>query len=151
MRISWHKQTRDDFAALRLYYAEKSPAYAEEAIAAIFQATKRLKRFPRLGHPGRVSKTYELLVTGTEFIIAYTIESERIIVFTVRSSDRLWPRTWLKAAVKTGLGELGQDEVVVEEEVESLSALQERSRDMKRPSEDDGEEEQGESDRPKAA
>jgi plasmid stabilization system protein ParE len=118
MRISWHKQTRDDFAAIRLYYAETNPAFAEKTIEAVFLATRRLKRFPKLGHPGRVLQTYELLVAGTEYIIAYTIEPERIIVFTVRSSDRRWPRTWLKAAVRVVPGEFGQNEVVMEEDDE---------------------------------
>src|SRR3954468_2294013 len=102
MKVFWHKRTRDDFAAIRLYYDQIDPAIAERVIERIFGLTRHLARFPELGRPGRVSGTLELPVKGTKFIIAYGLDAERLIVFAVYHTAREWPQLWLQEALKSG-------------------------------------------------
>jgi toxin ParE1/3/4 len=103
MDIFWHKGTRDDFAAIRLFYDQIDPAISERLIEGIFGLTRHLARFPELGRPGRVPGTLELPVKGTKFIIAYTRSTERLTVLAVYHSARRWPEVWLEAAITTGI------------------------------------------------
>src|SRR5690242_17154164 len=102
MKVFWHKRTRDDFAAIRLYYDQFDPAIAERIIERIFGLTKCLARFPELGRTGRVRGTLELPVKDTKFIIAYGLGADRLTVYTVYHTVREWPQLWLQAALKSG-------------------------------------------------
>src|SRR3954451_24933042 len=107
MKVLWHKRTRDDFAAIRLYYDQLDPAIADRLISRIFGLTCHLARFPELGRPGRVSGTLELPVKETKFIIVYGQADDHLTVFAVYHTAREWPRLWLEATVKAG-GESGE-------------------------------------------
>src|SRR5689334_15662897 len=103
MRVFWHKRTRDDFAAIRLYYDQIDPAIAERVIERIFGLTRHLARFPELGRPGRVGGTLELPVKDTRFIIAYGHGADHLTVYAVYHTAREWPQLWLQAALKSGV------------------------------------------------
>src|SRR5215218_3445872 len=117
MKVFWHKGTRDDFAAIRLFYDQIDPSISDRLIERIFGLTRHLARFPELGRPGRVRGTLELPVKGTKFVIAYGHSAERLIIYVVYHAAREWPRLWLEAAHKTGIpsgeaAELDRHEVV---------------------------------------
>src|SRR5689334_16192545 len=88
MKVFWHKRTRDDFAAIRLYYDQTDPAIADRVIERIFGLTRHLARFPELGRPGRVSGTLELAVKDTKFIIVYGLGADRLTVYAVYHTAR---------------------------------------------------------------
>ena len=102
MKVFWHKRTRDDFAAIRLYYDQIDPAIADRVIERIFGLTRHLARFPELGRPGRVGGTLELPVKETKFIIAYGLGAEQLTVYAVYHTAREWPQLWLQAALRSG-------------------------------------------------
>src|SRR5918911_848898 len=103
MKVFWHKRTREDFAAIRLYYDKIDPAIADRVIERIFGLTRHLARFPELGRPGRARGTHELPVKDTKFIIAYGWSAEHLTVYAVYHTAREWPQLWLQAALKTGI------------------------------------------------
>src|SRR5690242_15796416 len=101
MKVFWHKRTRDDFAAIRLYCEQIDPVITDRVIERIFGLTRHLARFPELGRPGRVRGTLELPVKDTKFIIAYGLGAERLTVYAVYHTAREWPQLWLQATLKT--------------------------------------------------
>ena len=104
MDVSWHKSTRDDFAAIRLFYDRIDPTISERLIENIFGLSWHLARFPGLGRPGRVPGTLELPVKDTRFIIAYARHADSLTIYAVYHTARRWPEVWLEAAVTTESG-----------------------------------------------
>src|SRR3954464_11627803 len=126
MKVFWHKRTRDDFAAIRLYYDQIDPAIADRVIERIFGLTRHLARFPELGRPGRVSGTLELPVKDTKFIIAYGRGADRLTVYAVYHAAREWPRLSLEATVKAGDGSGEAAELAIGEVIERAEATDEQ-------------------------
>ena len=118
MKVFWHKRTRDDFAAIRLYYDQLDPAIADRVIERIFGLSRHLARFPELGRPGRVSGTLELPVKDTKFVIAYGLGADRLTVYAVYHAAREWPRLWLQATVKAADGSGEAAELAIGEVIE---------------------------------
>ncbi len=55
------------------------------------EGVESLLKFPFRGRPGRVPDTRELVVSGTPFVIPYTVEGDRIAVLAVLHGARRWP------------------------------------------------------------
>jgi toxin ParE1/3/4 len=125
MKVYWHKRTRDDFAAIRLYYEQIDPAIADRVIERIFGLTRHLARFPELGRPGRARGTLELPVKDTRFIIAYGRSADRLTIFAVYHTAREWPKQWLQAALKAGLDSGEAAELDLSEVIERAEATNE--------------------------
>ncbi|WP_199085749.1 type II toxin-antitoxin system RelE/ParE family toxin [Bosea sp. ASV33] len=84
-RVIWSDNARRDYFAILRYIAQDNPDAAERTVDAIEQAGNMLGEFAT-GRPGRVSGTYEKLVPGLPYILAYTIASqgEREVVAILR-------------------------------------------------------------------
>ena len=52
---------------------------------------KTLRKMPRMGRPGRVIGTRELVVTGTPFLIAYEVNDVEVRVLRVLHGRMQWP------------------------------------------------------------
>ena len=128
MKVFWHKRTREDFAAIRLYYDKIDPAIADRVIERIFGLTRHLARFPELGRPGRVRGTLELPVKDTKFIIAYGLSADRLTVYAVYHTAREWPQLWLQAALTAGIDSGEAAELDMHEVIERAEATDENER-----------------------
>jgi toxin ParE1/3/4 len=51
-----------------------------------------LGSFPEIGRVGRIKNTRELIIKYTDYIVAYEIKNNKIIILTVRHGKRLWPK-----------------------------------------------------------
>jgi toxin ParE1/3/4 len=92
MRIVWSPEAIDDLASLRAYIAEDNPAAARRVALRVSQAVEEnLPANPRIGRPGRVPGTRELVVTGTPFIVPYRVRDRTIQVLRVYHGARRWP------------------------------------------------------------
>jgi addiction module RelE/StbE family toxin len=58
---------------------------------AIRVATDRLANYPRMGRPGRVADTRELVVPRTPYIVVYEIEDDIVRIIRVLHSAQRWP------------------------------------------------------------
>ena len=92
MRVVLLPRALQDLVALRAYIARNNPAAAEQIADRIERAIGRLADAPRLGRPGRVSGTRELVITGTPYIAAYRARPQRIEVLRIVHGARRWPR-----------------------------------------------------------
>jgi toxin ParE1/3/4 len=96
MKIRWSPTAVSDLEAIRDYIARDSPAAARKISMRIKEAVNRLENFPLSGRAGRVPKTRELVIPGTSYIAAYTIEGEVVWVAAVLHGRQSWPKSFSK-------------------------------------------------------
>ena len=90
--IAWTEQATRQLDQAHDYIELSNRAEVADRITVrIANAVERLLSFPMSGRPGRVRRTRELVVTGTPFIVAYTINGPRIVVLAVYHGAQRWP------------------------------------------------------------
>jgi toxin ParE1/3/4 len=57
----------------------------------ILSAVELLERFPEAGRPGRISRTRELVIVHTPFLIAYRVRHSKIEILSLLHGARKWP------------------------------------------------------------
>jgi toxin ParE1/3/4 len=70
--------------------AENLPA-AKRQDEAMVRAVQQLADFPELGRLGRIEGTRELVIAGTQYIVAYRVRGGKIRVLAVVHGARRWP------------------------------------------------------------
>lgn len=86
LRLRYTAQAREHIAAIFGYIRDRNPVAATQVVARIRLAAERLAEFPRIGHVGRVSGTYEWVVRGLPYIIVYqtgTTDSDEVLILGV--------------------------------------------------------------------
>ena len=91
MRLSWSRAALHDLTELRAYIAKDRPRAAAGVARRILQVVSHLERHPRMGRPGRVEGTRELVVGGTPYLVAYRIRGETLELLRVLHGARKWP------------------------------------------------------------
>ena len=91
MRVRWTTPAREEFVAAYEYLAEESRVAAGRAADRIWKGTQLLAKHPMAGRPGRVAGTRELVIRGTPFIVAYTMEKKEVRILAVLHAARKWP------------------------------------------------------------
>ena len=94
--VLWAEAARDDYLGIIRFIAQENPDAAERVADGIDQAILRLGDMA-VGRAGRVSGTYEKVVAGLPYIIAYDIVAqpdggEMIAVLHVIHGARNWPK-----------------------------------------------------------
>jgi len=80
-----------DLAEIHDYIAAEDPAAAGRVLAEIEREIAQLEAHPRLGRPGRVEGTRELVVSRYPYVVAYSDLEHEIQVLSVIHSARSWP------------------------------------------------------------
>lgn len=93
--IVWADAARDDYLGIIRFIAQENPDAAERVAECLDQAVLRLGEIA-IGRPGRVAGTYEKVVAGLPYIVAYEIvarpdDSEMIAILHVIHGARHWP------------------------------------------------------------
>lgn len=91
MIVAWSIPARDDLIAIADYIAADDPAAAHTVIDRIDAAVGQLADHPRLGRPGRIADTRELVIPGLPYIVAYRLHDERVQILRILHSARKWP------------------------------------------------------------
>ncbi len=91
MRIIWSPTALDDLKHVRSYIARRNPAAAADVAKAILEAVQNLTRYPSMGRPGRLPGTRELVISGTPFIVPYTVREQTIEIIAVLHGAQMWP------------------------------------------------------------
>lgn len=94
-RVVWSNRARDEYLAILRYIAADNVIAAERVADRIEQAAANLSDFA-IGRPGRVSGTYEKVLPGLPYILAYEIISrpegdETVAILHVIHGARDWP------------------------------------------------------------
>lgn len=90
--ILWTEQATRQLDQAHDYIAlSNSEKVATRVVLHIMASVQRLATFPISGRPGRVPGTRELVVSDTPFIVAYTVEGDRIVILAVYHGAQEWP------------------------------------------------------------
>ena len=93
MKIIWRVQALSDLREALRYLKERDFSAALHTSQSIPQRVGLLADHPQMGRPRRVENTRELVVTGTSYIVAYTIDNlvNAVVILRVLHGRRLWP------------------------------------------------------------
>ena len=90
MKIIWTELALSDLDQAREYIAATNPKAATEVIDRIDSSLEALLVFPKMGRPGRVLGTRELVIPKTPFILPYRIQPQQIEILAVIHGARAW-------------------------------------------------------------
>lgn len=90
MRVRWTASARQDRSAIRDYIAVHDPRAAARMDALFSAAAARLAEQPRLGKPGKLPGTREL-IAHESYRLVYEIEDSTVWLLALVHTARLWP------------------------------------------------------------
>lgn len=91
MKLEWLPTAARDRENQLAYVGERNPGAAIEIGDAVEAAVRRLFDHPRVGRPGRVRGTRELVVGGTPYLIIYRVESDAVVILRLLHGAQRWP------------------------------------------------------------
>jgi plasmid stabilization system protein ParE len=92
MTLIWSPQSIHDLMALHADIAEHDPAAAKRvALHILYCVEGLLAEHPKLGAPGPVPGTRELVVPKTPYIVPYRVRGSKIEIARVYHASRRWP------------------------------------------------------------
>lgn len=91
MRILWTRRALRTLDEIAEYISRERPTAASRQVRRIREAVLHLAQHPRIGRPGRVVGTRELVVSGTPFIVPYRLRNGEVEILTVLHGARRWP------------------------------------------------------------
>jgi len=94
MKIRWSPTAVSDLESIREYIARDNPTAARKVAARIKESIQRLFSFPLSGRAGRVPGTRELVIPGTSYIAAYTVQDDEVLIASVLNGKQRWPESF---------------------------------------------------------
>ena len=93
MNIVWRHAAQQDLNHLFDYILDANPRAALDTYTTIRAAVERLADHPALGRAGRVADTRELVIAGTPYLVAYTVDQRihAIVILRVLHGRQNWP------------------------------------------------------------
>ena len=91
MRLRWTPLAAGQLESAHEYVARENPSVADDTVERILSAVEVLERYPQIGRKGRVTRTRELVVTGTPFLVTYRVKADQIEILSVLHGARRWP------------------------------------------------------------
>jgi len=94
MPVRWSTRARRHLVSLRNFLVAHNPGAASAIAARILGAVELLRERPSIGRPGRVPGTRELVISGTPYIVAYTVlDRQRVEILAVFHGKQTWPQS----------------------------------------------------------
>lgn len=94
MRVIWLDRALDDLEAIEQFIGQDNLRAAREVEQQIKTSVRRLQDQPRMGRPGRVAGTRELVIPGLPYIAAYSINESTVYVLAIVHGAREWPESF---------------------------------------------------------
>ncbi len=92
IEIIWSPTALEHLQAIYEYILADNPGAALDVHEEIERAAGLLQENPRLGHPGRVADTRELVVPAyPTYIIVYELHGSRLHILAVMHGRQQWP------------------------------------------------------------
>jgi len=91
VRIIWTEPAARALELIQDYIASDNRRAAWEVTQTIRHAVNQLGNHPRLGRPGRVQGTLELIIPKLPYIVPYRIKDRAVQVLSVFHTARKWP------------------------------------------------------------
>ena len=95
MIIDWLPEANRNRIEQLDYIAADSPLAAADQDDEIERQVNMLHEHPKMGRPGRVKGTRELVISSTPFIAVYRLKAaQRIEVLRMLHGSQRWPPKW---------------------------------------------------------
>ena len=91
MKIRWAPEAAEDLSHIVHYIREDNASAALRVAKSIRESIATLKTFPRLGRPGRMEGTRELVLPPLPFIVIYRIKDEIVEIARILHGAQRWP------------------------------------------------------------
>ena len=92
MTLIWSPESIRDLISLRAFISQDDPTAAKRvALHILYCLEHLLTENPKLGSPGRVPGTRELVIPKTPYIVPYRVRGTTIEIARVYHSSRRWP------------------------------------------------------------
>ena len=91
MRIRWTRPALSNLDAAVEYIASDSPANAKKVAQKIWDSVQLLAEQPRIGRPGQVPGTRELVITGLPFVVPYVEQDGVVVILRIMHTSMKWP------------------------------------------------------------
>ena len=94
-RIRWLNIALKDLDESIEYLAQCNINAANKFAERIWNSVQLLLNNPKIGRPGRISGTRELVISGTSYIVPYRIKDNEIQILRVLHGARKWPAKFI--------------------------------------------------------
>jgi len=94
MRIRWTRRALDNLDAAVEHIAADNPEAAKRVARTIWDLVRLLAGQPRMGRPGRVPGTRELVISGLPFIVPYVVGDGEVAILRVMHTSMKWPESF---------------------------------------------------------
>ena len=91
MRIIWTEPAARALESIQDYIARDNRRAAWELAQRVRKAVSQLEEHPKMGRPGRVRGTLELVIPGLPYIVPYRIKGNDVQILSVFHAARKWP------------------------------------------------------------
>jgi toxin ParE1/3/4 len=91
MKVYWSPAAGRDVDEIWDYIAQDNIDAADRLAETFRAAAARLADFPRMGRSGRVSRTRELVIPGTSYILIHRVLRGTVQIIRVLHAKREWP------------------------------------------------------------
>jgi toxin ParE1/3/4 len=92
MQLEWSQFAQADRESIFDYIEADSPQAAITVDDRIRKQIEELTKFPKIGRPGRIDGTRELIIQRTPYIAAYRIAGKTIRILRVLHGAQMWPQ-----------------------------------------------------------
>jgi addiction module RelE/StbE family toxin len=90
MRVVWTPEALQDRADIWDYIAADNPRAAANVDTLFSEAAARLEEHPKLGSPGKIAGTREL-IPHENYRLVYEVAGETVWLLTLIHTSRQWP------------------------------------------------------------
>ena len=91
MSIRWLPQAQSNRLEQLEFIAQDNPLAAINQDEEIERQINMLLAHPKMGRPGRVAGTRELVISSTPFVVIYRLQGQGIEVLRLLHSAQQWP------------------------------------------------------------
>jgi len=91
LSIRWTRRALQNLELEADFIARDDPAAAILVVTRIHEALLALQAAPKIGRPGRVAGTRELIIPDTRYLIPYRVVGKEIQILRVFHCSRRWP------------------------------------------------------------
>jgi toxin ParE1/3/4 len=91
LSIRWLPQAQRNRLEQLDYIAQDNPLAAISQDEEIERQINMLLAHPKMGRPGRVTGTRELVISSTPFVVIYRLQGQSIDVLRLLHSAQQWP------------------------------------------------------------
>ena len=90
MRIVWADEAKSELTEQIRYIAARDRDAAKRQRSRIHQAISNLRRTPRIGRPGAIADTRELVISGTPYLAIYEVTGDTVYILHLHHGRQNW-------------------------------------------------------------